>query len=167
LGDLEVGRQRLKKALPLAESKLGKRHPGTACGQDALGVVLRDLGELKPARTVLERALGIDQAVHARSMQVVQHMKHIAQCQQEMSDFSGARAFYEHALAIEESTCGAQHFRVAKTRANLAALLSLPGEMEADRLGYEKALEIFSAALPPRHPKILSIRQAIESLDRE
>ncbi len=69
-----------------------------------------------------------------------------------IGDYSGARPYYERALAIRERALGPDHPDTATSLNNLGALLNSMGDLAGARPYYERALAIRERALGPDHP---------------
>lgn len=71
---------------------------------------------------------------------------------QAMGDLSGARPYYERALAIQEKVLGPEHPDTARSLNNLANLLQAMGDLRGARPYAERALAIREKVLGPEHP---------------
>jgi len=69
-----------------------------------------------------------------------------------IGDYSGARPYWERALAIHEKDLGAEHPDTARSLNNLGALLQSQGDLVAARPYYERALAIREKVLGAEHP---------------
>jgi tetratricopeptide (TPR) repeat protein len=69
-----------------------------------------------------------------------------------IGDYSGARPYFERALAINEKVLGSEHSDTARSLNNLGALLDSQGDLAAARPYYERALAIREKDLGAEHP---------------
>jgi CHAT domain-containing protein len=69
-----------------------------------------------------------------------------------MGDFSGARPYYEQALAINRKVLGEEHPAMATSLNQLGALLRAMGDFSGARPYYEQALAIRRKVLGEEHP---------------
>jgi tetratricopeptide (TPR) repeat protein len=85
--------------------------------------VLRDLGDVRGARTAFERALGIWQAAYAdEHPKVATAHNNLGLVLQDLGDLAGARAAFERALEIFEKFLPEGHPNIAVARENLERL---------------------------------------------
>jgi tetratricopeptide (TPR) repeat protein len=142
-----------ERALSIREAQLGPQDPNTADSHQNLGVVLRNLGDIKAARTHHERALAIFEARlgpdHPRTATSLQHLARDLHLQR---DLDGARALHERALAIREAHLGPDHPDTAFSLNNLAAVLHDQGDLDGAGPLVQRALAIREARLGPDHP---------------
>jgi tetratricopeptide (TPR) repeat protein len=142
-----------ERALSIREAQLGPQDPDTADSHQNLGVVLRNLGDLKAARTHHERALAIFEARlgpdHPRTATSLQNLARDLHLQ---GDLDGARALHERALAIREACLGPDHPDTAFSLNNLAAVLHDQGDLDGAGPLVQRALAIREARLGPDHP---------------
>jgi tetratricopeptide (TPR) repeat protein len=68
-----------------------------------------------------------------------------------IGDYSGARPYYERALAIDEKVLGAEHRDTAQSLNNLGVLLYSQGDLAGARPYYERALAIREKVLGAEH----------------
>jgi tetratricopeptide (TPR) repeat protein len=69
-----------------------------------------------------------------------------------IGDYSGARPYYERALAIREEVLGAEHPDTAQSLNNIGVLLRSQGDLAAARPYYDRALAIREKVLGAEHP---------------
>ncbi|HVR97896.1 MAG TPA: TIR domain-containing protein [Thermoanaerobaculia bacterium] len=81
-----------------------------------------------------------------------------------IGDFSGARPYYERALAIHEKVLGTEHPDTATSLNNLGGLLQSQGDLAAAWPYYERALAIFEAQLGRDHPNTKLVRENLATL---
>jgi tetratricopeptide (TPR) repeat protein len=75
-----------------------------------------------------------------------------------MGDPARARPLAERALAIDETSYGPEHPKVATSRNNLALILKDLGDPTEARKLMERALAIDEVAYGPNHPKVATRR---------
>jgi tetratricopeptide (TPR) repeat protein len=73
---------------------------------------------------------------------------------QDLADYAGAKAAYEHALAIDEAVFGPEHPNVAIRVNNLGGVLRDLGDLGGARAAFERALAIDEALYGPDHPDV-------------
>jgi tetratricopeptide (TPR) repeat protein len=84
-----------------------------------------------------------------------------------VGDYTGARAAYERALAIDEAVFGPDHPNVATDVNNLGGVLKALADYAGARAAYERALAIFKEFLPPDHPNIRFVAGHLQILNQE
>jgi len=133
------------------------RQPGPAVMNDAswlldrAGTYLQVQAQLTDAKTLLERALAIDEAAYGPDHPDVGiRLNNLAQVLQDLGDPAGARALQERALAIDEAAYGPDHPVVARDLNNLATILRALGDLAGARPLQERALAITEAVRSAR-----------------
>ncbi len=79
---------------------------------------------------------------------------------------AGAQAYYQRALAIDESTYGLNHPEVARDVNNLGTVLKVLGDLAGARACYERALAIHRAFLGEFHPKTVLVAENLATLEK-
>jgi tetratricopeptide (TPR) repeat protein len=149
---LAEAREHSEHGLAIAEAAFGPDHPSVAVSRNNLGLVLRDLGDLKGARVQLERALAIDEAaLDPDHPTVANYRSNLGMVLQGLGDLKGARVQLERALAIDEAALDPDHPAVAIRRGNLGSVLHSLGDLEGARIQQEHALAIQERVLGPDH----------------
>ena len=120
-----------------------------------LGIYLATSAQFSVARTTLERALAIEEAIYGPDHpDVAVALGNIGNLQQRLGELPAARVTLERTLAIEEAAYGPDHPEVAITLTNLGYVQQLLGELPAARATYERALAIKEVAYGPDHPQV-------------
>ncbi|WP_300332660.1 tetratricopeptide repeat protein [Accumulibacter sp.] len=143
----------LRRALAIAEARLGRAHPNVAATLINLGQLLKATDRRSEAEPLMRRALAIDEAsLGSEHPTVASDLNNLAQLLKETNRLSEAEPLMWRALAISEASLGTEHPSVARELNNLAALL---GEMnrqsEAEPL-MRRALRIVCLSLGREHP---------------
>jgi len=145
--DVTVRKSRLEEELRRAEEDFGLNHPNVATAACKLGNVLRELGDLRGAKALYERALRIDEAVSGgESMNVVRDLSNLGGAAADLGDLHRAKAYYERALDINTAVCGSWDVSIAVRLDNLARVLKELGHVDAARDASERAQRIRSKA---------------------
>ena len=140
-----VSRRRTQKAIRTWRAQRGSLLGG-------LGIYLAASAQFRAARSALERALAIKEAVYGpRGRRTLVNLGIV---QQKLGELPAARASLERALAIEEAAYGPDHPEVASTLDNLGDVQQQLGELPAARATLERALAIEEAAYGPDHPEV-------------
>jgi tetratricopeptide (TPR) repeat protein len=151
-GDFPAACQAFKAACEIDERRLGAGHPNVARDANLLGLVLRDLYELDPARTSHERALAIADSVFGPHHPLVaRYVNNLGTVLLDQGDALGALEAFRRAFAIDEAVYGPDHTNVAIRASNLGNVLRLFAEFEEARGAYEVAHDIFLRKLGPDH----------------
>src|SRR5262249_33902241 len=82
-------------------------------------------------------------------------------------NLDAARRYLERALAIAESTYGANHYTVALRRNNLGVLLKEMGDLKGARAQLEQALVTMREALGPDHRRVAKLEKNLAAVIRE
>jgi len=88
-----------------------------------LARILKDLGDVRGARTALERTTVIDEAAHGVDRpEVATDLAALGSVLRDLGDFQAARAAFEWATRIGEAEYGPDHPDVETNRSNLEAI---------------------------------------------
>ncbi len=82
-----------------------------------------------------------------------------------MGDQAAARQAFRQAVEIEQAAFGEASARMGDSYRQFGALLASQGDAPSARAAYQQALAILTASLPPKHPKIAGVKEAIDRLD--
>ncbi len=120
-----------------------------------LGRYLNNRMELASARSVLERALAIDEkAFGTEHTSVAIDVNNLGVVLDAQGDLEGAKRCFERALKIDEKALGPEHTSVARRVNNLGSVLQDQGDLEGAKRCYERALKIGEKALGPEHTSV-------------
>ncbi|HEY2958092.1 MAG TPA: FxSxx-COOH system tetratricopeptide repeat protein [Actinomycetota bacterium] len=151
--EFDQAHQALKRAVQIAQARLGADDLITARSLNGLANVLHDRGDLAGARPLYERALAIrethlgpDHPSTARSLD------NLARVLRDQGDLAGARTRFERALTIFEASLGPEHPATAENLNYLATVLHAQGDVAGARRLYERSLAIREARLGSDHP---------------
>jgi tetratricopeptide (TPR) repeat protein len=110
----------------------------------SLGAAHQALGEDAKARTVLEKALAMEEAAHGPDHpQVAIALSYLARVLASLGDHTQAVSLLQRSLTIVERQQGATHTATAAALARLAAALGRAGERSRQVLCLERALTIY------------------------
>jgi len=133
------------------------RQPGPAVMNDAswlldrAGTYLQVQAQLTDAKTLLERALAIDEAAYGPDHPDVGiRLNNLALILRDLGDPAGARPLQERALGIDEAAYGPDHPDVGTDLNNLAQILQDLGDPAGARALQERALAITEAVRSAR-----------------
>ena len=145
----------LRRALEIAEDKLGADDLQVAVTRRDLGWCLLEAGRPGDAEPVLRRALEIWEAkLGPVDVQLAYALHDLARCVRASGKYGEAEALFRRALGIEEAKLGPDDVQVAETLYNLARCVQ-----EARRLGeaealFRRALGIKEAKLGPNDAQV-------------
>ncbi len=127
----------------MAEEGLGPEALDTAACLSRLAALLLQTGDLKRARSLLERGQATSEKVHGPDHpRTAMCLNNLASVLEATGDRKGARTLLERAVAICEKGLGAEHPLTAQALANLSLLLMDMGEREAARPYAERAWKV-------------------------
>ncbi len=133
-----------------------------------VGRYLRLRAELSVAKSTLERAVKIVEAIHGPDHQeVAAVVNNLGSVLHDHGDLAGARGHFERALKIHEVVYGLHHPRVAVCVGNLGELLRVQGDLEGARAYSERALRIDEVAYGPDHPDVATDMNNLGLIFRE
>jgi tetratricopeptide (TPR) repeat protein len=137
---------------------LGGADASTARLLEAIGAYLWSRAQYTDARSHLERALAMMEAVHGPDHRdVAPIVSGLGSVLNNLGDLVGAREHYEHAVAIQETAYGPDHPKVGMTLSMLGSVLKQLGELTRGRTQLERALAIVEAAYGPNHPDVARV----------
>jgi tetratricopeptide (TPR) repeat protein len=156
------------RALAIAETEHGPKHPHVATILNGLGVVLTELGDLAAAKRHTERALAIDEAgFGATHPSVARDVNNLARILWRLNDLSGARDKVKRALEIDEHNLGRDHPELTLRLNDLGFLLREMDDLEGAREHLERALKIGEAAYGPENPNVASFLSNLAGVFQE
>ena len=133
-----------------------------------LGRYLHNRMELAPAKSVLERALEIDEkALGPEHTSVARDVNNLGSVMQDLGDLEGAKKCFERALKIDEKALGPEHTSVAIRVNNLGSVMRDLVDLEGAKKCFERALAIFEKRLGKDHPKTVLVRNNLKSLQEK
>jgi hypothetical protein len=125
-----------------------------------LGYYRKMTGDYAGARTVFERALARNEALHGPAHpSVALDLNNLGLVLQDQGDLRGARVLIERALGIDRQVLGERHLAVASDLTNLAGVLQDQGDRAGAQEMFRRALAIFEDTLPADHPYVEIARQ--------
>jgi tetratricopeptide (TPR) repeat protein len=144
-----------RRALALAEERLGAEHAETATALNNLGQLLQATNRLAEAERLMRQALAIDEASYgAEHPKVANCLNNLARLLKDTNRLAEAEPLLRRALAIDQASYGAEHPDVAIDLNNLAQLLQATNRLaEAEPL-MRGALAIDEASYGAEHPAV-------------
>ena len=116
---------------------------------------LSESGQLKAARTTIERVLAINKAIYGPDhIKVAEALNTLAIVQWHLGKTGDARTTLEQALAIKETAYDPDHPKIATALSNLGVAQRDLGELRDGRRNIERALAIWRAAYGPDHSAV-------------
>jgi tetratricopeptide (TPR) repeat protein len=137
--------------------------------ENQVGVYLLARGDYAAARSAVEGAIRIDEAIHGPEHPGLSaSINNLGMILKVTGDLEGARSCYERALRLDEQAHGPDDPQVARGLNNLGLLLEKMGELEAAKEQIGRALAINEQALGPDHPEVAtcvsSLGHVLESM---
>ncbi len=165
-GDYGEAERLYVEALDMRTRAFGPDHGALAASLDDLGALYVRQNQLARARPYLERAFELALRTYAAaSSEVALAQSLLANLYLRLGDHAAAEALRQRLLDRSEQVFGATSIRTAD---ELVAM----GRVSADALRtdearglFERALGIYTAAHPPNHPDVLSVRMNLAGLD--
>ncbi|MEU8094708.1 FxSxx-COOH system tetratricopeptide repeat protein [Micromonospora chalcea] len=154
-GEHNVALPQERRALAIAEARLGPHHPVVGTTLLNLGQTLTALGKPAEALPLLQRGLAITEAVHGpEHPDVAIGLSHLARTMTELGRAAEALPLRRRELAISEAAFAPDHPTVAIALNNLAGTLEALGKSAEALPLRERALAISEAAFGPDHPTV-------------
>jgi tetratricopeptide (TPR) repeat protein len=133
-----------------------------------LGRSLWAAGDLRRARTCLERALEVrQQLLGPTDHRTIATLSALGSLLQAQGDLAGAQSSLEQALELAEKTLGAEHADTAVILTNLAWTLRFQGDLAGARALLERALAVSVRTLGGDHPETVGRLDGMAVLLRE
>ena len=141
--------ERLKTALDIQESSLGRDHPAIAQTLNNLAVAHRKLGRLTEAEAYSKRALAMVEKAYGDAHPIVASTQiALANTYRQMTDrLADAEPLYRRALATRENVLGRDHLEVAAALRDLAGLKLASADIPAALDYSRRAVDIVSEKL--------------------
>ena len=165
LGDLRQALALFEHSLSIVETVRGPEHVYVAQRLNNVATVLIELGRPAKARQLLQRALKIEEAARGLEDPRVGHRlsnlaityvlsAKTASNGERRRDLKHARALFDRALRIYESSFGVDHLLVGKTAMNIGSLLIDCEELSGAQRWLERAIAVLERILDPGHPEL-------------
>jgi len=144
-----------RRALAIAETLYGPKHPTVAIRLNNLALLLQDTNRLAEAEPLLRRALTIDEALYGPDHpDVARDLNNLAELLRATNRRAELEPLYRRVVTTFETSYGAERPQVAIALNNLASLLrETHRTAEAEPL-YRRALAIDEASYGPDHPAV-------------
>ncbi|HEX6910750.1 MAG TPA: tetratricopeptide repeat protein, partial [Longimicrobium sp.] len=155
LGELELARTTLERALTIASAAWGEDHKDVAGHLNSLGMVSEKIGDYPSALTYYDRALRTVERVLGNEHRFTAYcLNNLGSVHQNLGNLAEAGRYYERALAIHTRELGARHPDVAVAMNNLGTLYVSLGDLLRARKYIEAAIEIEEGVFGPVHRNI-------------
>ena len=140
-------------ALPLAQRCDDPVELATSLNH--LGGVYENQGDYEEAKTLHQRALGIqERELGPDHPLVAMNLNNLGLVYFEQGEYEEAKGYYDRALETQERTLGSEHPDVAMSLNNLGGLHEVQGEYEKAEKCHQQALDIREKALGAEHPDV-------------
>ena len=166
LGELDAANAHLERALALARTELGERHPRIAQVQHNLGVVAYRQGHYAAAERLFHTALAVRAAAYGEdSIEYAQTIEAIGNTEIMADRVAEARAHFEQAIRIFEARLGPDHPDVANAYNDVGSTYHRAGLYALALANQQHVLALREAALGPDHPDVAQslVNLAIEA----
>lgn len=145
----------LRRALALAEEKLGADHPSTAACLNNLGDFLSQNGRLDEATDVLGRAVAAEERAHGpESFHTGTALNNRALALRRLERFDEAEPLYRRVLAIFEREHGPEAIEVAGVLNNFAQVLQHTGRSGEAEPVMRRVIALFEKHFGANHPHV-------------
>ena len=156
-----------ERALAIRERAFGSDHPTVATSLDGLATAYGKQSRAGEAEQLHARALAIrERALGPNHPDVAESLGGLAALRVIQGRYDEAEDLYERALTIRESALGPDSIFVAESLVEMASLRKEQKRLDEALAFYQRALTIGAKSLAPEHPKLVSFRAAMESLQR-
>jgi tetratricopeptide (TPR) repeat protein len=133
-----------------------------------LASVVQDQGDLKTARTMLERVLSIEETILGPNHpDLASTLNGLAVVMKKQGELDAARTIFQRALSIHEAALGPNHPQVATTLSNLANVLRQQGEHVQAKDLMKRSIAINHTSLPEEHPDTTSSQAGLANIRAE
>jgi tetratricopeptide (TPR) repeat protein len=171
-GGLREAESLFRRALAVAEAKLGPEHPDTARDLQDLGGLSQALGRPTEAELLLRRALAIaERNSGSDHPDVARILNDLAELFLATNRLDEAEALLRRALAIWERCLGPDHPDVALALNNLSWLLQAANRRDEAEALLRRALAIDERTFGPDHPNVArdlnKLAVTLQDTDRE
>ncbi|HET6763960.1 MAG TPA: tetratricopeptide repeat protein [Longimicrobiaceae bacterium] len=155
VGELSQARERMERAIEIAERIFHPNHPMLATRYSNLAMILKNVGQLSQARGWMDRAIAIDERnFELNHPTLATRYSNLATILKDMGELPQARERMERAIEIEEQNFDPNHPTLATSYSNLATILHAMGELPQARERIERAIEIKERIFDPNHPTL-------------
>ncbi|PIE61482.1 MAG: hypothetical protein CSA29_03130 [Desulfobacterales bacterium] len=133
--------------------------------QNNLAIVLRDLGELKAAKSLLEKAVKSAEKTFGEDHSTTAiRYSNLATVLANLGELKAVKSLLEKTLKSNEKTFGEDHPTTAISYSNLALLLEDLGELDQARALLKKAYTVFYNKLGDAHPYTKATKSHLDVL---
>lgn len=145
----------LRRALTLAEEKLGDEHPSTTACLNNLGNFLSQNQRLEEAVPVLQRAIAAqEKSAGPETLETATTMNNLALALRRMRRFEEAEPLYRRVLPIFENGHGPESAEVAGVLNNLAQVLAHTGRSGEAEPVMRRVITLFEGLFGRNHPNV-------------
>ena len=155
----------MRRAVALAEEKLGAHHPLTPICLNNLGDFLSQNGRFDEAEPILRRAVETGEIARGKEdVETATALSNLALLFRRMGRLADAEPLYRRVLPIFERAHGPESVHVAGVLNNLSQLLQNTGRAEEAEPLARRAVGIFEEHLGPTHPSLAVALQGLAGL---
>jgi CHAT domain-containing protein/Tfp pilus assembly protein PilF len=154
-----------KKALQLAESKFGKKHPVTITSTYQLASFYGDLGQSEQAIPLYEKALKLALEVFGENRSdTMLIMNGLAQLYSEQARFDEAIQLQQKVFSFKKQALGVQDPETLQSMVMLAQLEEGKGQYREAAQLYQQAIDLYESTLGGDHPDALFAKESLASV---
>jgi len=118
-----------------------------------LGLVYKELGELKKAVTCFNKALDVQELSNSNpDAQTAKNYHELGVAYKILGDFKISKQYYEKGLEIRKAIYQDQHQEIAESYDGIAWVYETLGDFEQALMYYQKGLEMFRQVYGENHP---------------
>ena len=145
----------LRRALALAEDKLGVDHPSAATCLNNLGDFLSQNGRFEEAEPILRRAVSAKEKLHGpEALETGAALSNLALVLRRMEWFAEAETLYRRVLPIFEQGHGPDSIEVASVLNNLGQVLQHTGRGPQAEPLMRRVIGLFEKHFGENHPNV-------------
>jgi tetratricopeptide (TPR) repeat protein len=127
-----------------------------------VGEYLNQIGQYEQARTILKRALRLNDEAHgSENVRRSAIINNLGRVLTRLGNYTDARGHFESALKLDQAAYGDSHPHVAEVANNYGTLLHQTGDFRSALQNFEWALEICRNTYGSEHSKVASITNNI------
>ena len=154
-GRYQLAKDAGQQALSLAKQTYETNHSDIGTCQSYLGLVLKALGDLEGAKTLLKDALALAlKSYEPGHPEIANGQSNLALVLQALGDLEGAKTLLSEALSSDQKSFEPGHPNIAISQSNLALVLKDLGDLEGAKTLLEDTLASNLKCYEPGHPEI-------------
>lgn len=145
----------LKRAVEVAEARLGPSHPELAKAYNSYGIYLLTKGENEQALAFLKKSLAINQKL--KLPEVADNLNNIGIIHENLGDYGQAFEHYRQALRYNRAKNGTFHINTANNFLNLGTSSLKLDRYDEALAFFDTTLLIYDSILSPNHPEFAGL----------